>query len=268
MRRSTRATTSSFSRTAISPWRRTIWTVTAPLADPTAGVVTCLYRAAPVAGCWSRVGALFVNEWFAPSVRVAHGGGSRRYGFGATLAFTRASLDAIGGFHALKDCLADDYYLAEYPHRLGLRTVLAPMLVGTDVAESGLAALWQRETRWLRTIRSVNRAGFAFLFITFTFPWMVAGAALALTDVASPLSVPLLVASCAGLAARIALHAREARHAHSFWRDLILVPVRDSLLPLEWLAAVFGSSVVWRGVQLPVEDGVLPKTAGSMPARR
>ncbi|WP_053568805.1 bacteriohopanetetrol glucosamine biosynthesis glycosyltransferase HpnI [Caballeronia cordobensis] len=243
-------------------------TVTAPLADPTAGVVTCLYRAGPVAGFWSRVGSLFVNEWFAPSVRIAHGGGSRRYGFGATLALTRATLDAIGGFHALKDCLADDYYLAEYPRRLGLRTVLAPMIVGTDVAESSLSALWQRETRWLRTIRSINRAGFAFLFITFTFPWMVAGAALALADSTSPVAMPLLVASCAGSAARLALHARESRHARSFWRDLALVPLRDGLLALEWLAAAFGSSVVWRGVQLPVEGGVLPEASASMPSRR
>ncbi|SAL85559.1 glycosyltransferase [Caballeronia arvi] len=243
-------------------------TVTAPLADPTAGVVTCLYRAAPVAGFWSRVGSLFINEWFAPSVRVAHGGGSRRYGFGATLALTRATLDAIGGFHALKDCLADDYYLAEYPRRLGLRTVLAPMIVGTDVAEPSLSALWQRETRWLRTIRSINPAGFAFLFITFTLPWMAAGAAIALSNWPSPLAVPLLVASCAGLAARIALHARESRHARSFWRDLALVPLRDALLALEWLAAVFGSRVVWRGVHLSVERGVLPRTAGSMPSRR
>ncbi|SAK42634.1 glycosyltransferase [Caballeronia catudaia] len=251
---------------AVTP--RYLRTVTAPLADPTVGVVTCLYRAEPVAEFWSRVGSLFVNEWFAPSVRVAHGGGSRRYGFGATLALTRSTLDAIGGFHALKDCLADDYYLAEYPRRLGLRTVLAPMIVATDVAESGLSALWQRETRWLRTIRSINPAGFGFLFVTFTFPWMAAGAAVALSNWSSPLSVPLLVASCAGLAARIALHARESRHARSFWRDLALVPLRDALLALEWLAAVFGSNVVWRGVHLSVEGGVLPGTAGSMPSRR
>ncbi|SAL01523.1 bacteriohopanetetrol glucosamine biosynthesis glycosyltransferase HpnI [Caballeronia ptereochthonis] len=244
---------------AVTP--RYLETVAAPLADPAVGVVTCLYRAAPVGGIWTRIGALFVNEWFAPSVRVAHGGGSRRYGFGATLALSRATLDAIGGFHALKDCLADDYYLAEYARRAGLRTVLAPMIVGTDVTEPTLAALWQRETRWLRTIRSVNRAGFAFLFITFTFPWMFAGAAFALTDASAALSLPLLAASCGGLAARVALHARESRHARAFWRDLPLVPVRDTLLALEWLAAAFGSSVVWRGSQLPVGGGVLPETA-------
>jgi hypothetical protein len=65
-------------------------------------------------------------------------------------------------------------------------------------AEASFAALWQRETRWLRTIRSANRAGFAFLFITFGFPWIAAGAALALIDDASPFSIPPLAASCRG----------------------------------------------------------------------
>jgi ceramide glucosyltransferase len=242
--------------------------VAAPLADPSVGVVTCLYRAAPVGNLWTRIGALFINEWFVPSVRVAHGGGSRRYGFGATLALTRTTLDAIGGFHALKDCLADDYYLAEYPRRAGLRTVLAPMIVGTDVTESSIGALWQRETRWLRTIRSVNPAGFAFLFITFTCPWMLAGFAKALASTSSLFSTPLVIACGIGLAARVAIHARESRHSRTFWRDLALVPLRDTLLALEWLAAIFGSRVIWRGAHMPVNGGVLVKTASSMRASR
>ncbi|TCF96257.1 glycosyl transferase, partial [Paraburkholderia strydomiana] len=86
--------------------------VAAPLADPRIGVLTCLYAAQGVGGFWPRVGALFVNEWFAPSVRVAHMAGSRRFGFGATLALRRATLERIGGFEALKNCLADDYWLA------------------------------------------------------------------------------------------------------------------------------------------------------------
>src|SRR5579859_419249 len=42
--------------------------VAAPLAHPRVGVVTCLYLARGVGGFWPRVGALFINEWFAPSV--------------------------------------------------------------------------------------------------------------------------------------------------------------------------------------------------------
>jgi ceramide glucosyltransferase len=64
-------------------------TVAAPLADPRVGVVTCLYVAQGVGGFWPRVGALFINEWFAPSVRVAHAAGGGRVGFGGPLRFRR-----------------------------------------------------------------------------------------------------------------------------------------------------------------------------------
>ncbi len=235
--------------------------VTAPLADPATGVVTCLYRARSIGGFWPRVGALFINEWFAPSVRIAHSGGSRRFGFGATLALRRATLERIGGFAALRDCLADDYWLAEHARLLGLNTVLSPVMVDTDVIEPTLTALWLREMRWLRTIRSVNPPGFASLFITFTSPWLLIGALLlgAMHDGAHPLmSAILSISTVTGIIARILLHARSARHARTFWHDLPLVPLRDGLLALQWLGAVFGSHVVWRGARMPVVNRVTP----------
>jgi ceramide glucosyltransferase len=234
-------------------------TVAAPLVDLSIGVVTCLYVAQGVGGFWPRVGALFINEWFAPSVRVAHAVGSRRFGFGATLALRRATLARIGGFEALKNCLADDYWLAEHVRGLGLRTVLSRVIVTTDVIEPNFRALWQRETRWLRTIRSVNPLGFAFLFITFPSPWMLAAAWLTGNVPAGPAGDPHLwvtlanaaVTAC-GCVARVLLHLRAARHERTFWRDLPLVPLRDTLLALQWLAALFGSHVVWRGARVPV----------------
>jgi ceramide glucosyltransferase len=238
--------------------------VTAPLADPTVGVVTCLYRARSIGGFWPRVGALFINEWFAPSVRVAHTAGSREFGFGATLALSRATLERIGGFDALKDCLADDYQLARYARDDGLATVLAPVVVETDVIEPTFATLWLRETRWLRTIRSVNPAGFASLPITFTSPWIVLGLVLvwlysrpcAAAAVGMPAAAlaALAASTAGGIIARMVLHARGGTGWRGFWRDLPLVPLRDTLLALQWLAAAFGSHVVWRGVRVPVAN--------------
>ncbi|WP_310633554.1 bacteriohopanetetrol glucosamine biosynthesis glycosyltransferase HpnI [Paraburkholderia sp.] len=261
--------------------------VTAPLADPGVGVVTCLYRARSVGGFWPRIGALFINEWFAPSVRVAHSTGSRAFGFGATLALSRTTLERIGGFTALKDCLADDYLLARFARDHGLATVLAPVLVATDVIEPNFRTLWLRETRWLRTIRSVNPAGFASLFITFTFPWLVAGA-LGYTLLEGLLPVvsggaggaggggigalcaggraataALATSTVGGIIARIALHARSSGGWRAFWRDLPLVPLRDTLLLLQWLAAVFGSHVMWRGVRVPVANPETGQAVGA-----
>lgn len=234
--------------------------VTAALAEPGVGIVTCLYRARALGGFWARLGALFVDEWFAPSVHIAHAAGSRCFGFGATLALTRKTLAATGGFEALSDCLADDYRLAERVRALGLATVLSDVVVTTDVADRGFLSLWRRETRWLRTIRSVNPLGFAFLFITFTSPWLIASGLLGLGIDASGGNIEhsyvdtiVDLSTSLGLSARLLLHWRSARDWRSFWRDLPLVPLRDALLWLQWIAAAFGSTVSWRGVSVPVD---------------
>ncbi|KXU95203.1 glycosyl transferase [Caballeronia megalochromosomata] len=234
--------------------------VTGPLADAHVGVVTCLYRARRVGGFWSRIGGLFIDEWFAPSVHVANVLGQRRFGFGATLAMRRDTLVKSGGFEAVRDCLADDYWLAERVRALGLRTVLSDVVVATDVTERDLASLWQRETRWLRTIRSINPLGFACLCVTFTTPWLLTSAVLGLgfehgTETAQSIADTIVdLSTSLGISARLVLHWRGARSWRAFWRDLPLIALRDLLMWLQWLAALFGSSVVWRGVRIPLDD--------------
>ena len=252
--------------------------VTTPLTDPSVGVVTCLYRGVSVSGVWSRIGALFINQWFAPSVSMAHAGGSTRFGFGATLALRATTLASIGGFMRLKNCLADDYWLAEHARQLGLRTVLSSEMVATDVIETNLTALWTRELRWLRTIRSLNPLGFGFLFITFTSPWlMIAGAlsylfyldASTAMDVAVEATILVSIdmtwlLACitgSGCLARLLIHGRSAYHVGGFWRDLALVPIRDSILLLQWMAACFGSRVAWRGASIPIDNTQPSSTA-------
>jgi ceramide glucosyltransferase len=234
--------------------------VTGPLADTNVGVVTCLYRARRVGGFWSRIGALFIDEWFAPSVHVANVLGQNRFGFGATLALRRDTLVKSGGFEAVRDCLADDYWLAEHVRALGLRTLLSDVVVTTDVIEHDLASLWRRETRWLRTIRSVNPLGFACLCVTFTTPWLLTSAIFGLgfehgTETAQSIADTIVdLSTSLGLSARLLLHWRAARSWRAFWRDLPFIPLRDLLMWLQWLAASFGSSVMWRGVRIPLDD--------------
>ena len=214
--------------------------VVAPLADEGVGLVTCLYRGRAAGGLMTRLGSLFVDTWFIPSVGVASNLGERSFGFGSTLALRRSTLDAIGGFNAVKDQLADDYWLGELTHRAGFKTVISDVVVETDVTERKLSALWQREVRWMRTIRSLNPVGFAMTFVTHTIPMLALGVLLDFSDVNIALAA-------IGLLARIALQRRASQPA------LWLMPLRDGLLFLEWAAALFGRSVMWRGQLVPVK---------------
>ena len=222
--------------------------VCAPLADPTVGIVTCPYRGRPAhtrgwAGLCSRLGALFVNDWFMPSVRVAALFGSRDFAFGATIALRRAALDAFGGFPAIADQLADDYRIGELTRRQGLRTVLSHVVVDTGIDERTLRQLAQHETRWLRTIRAVRPAGYAAAGVTFSVPVALLGWGLA---AGAPAAGGLLFATTV---ARVMLHfaAGDPQPAEATaWRGLWLLPVSDLLGFLLWCWGFAAREVQWR----------------------
>lgn len=216
--------------------------VTAPLADSGVGIVTCLYYGVPQDGFWSRLGCLFIDDWFAPSVRLSHASGSTRFAFGSTIALRREALQTIGGFEALRDTLADDFWLGELTRQAGLRTVLSDLVVGTEVSETRLTELWAHELRWLRTIRAIAPGGFAMSFVCFTWPVSLLG----LTLAPSTLSVWLAMAAGSARVARFFL-GREARRLSMPWYEVLLTPFRDLLLLLEWAVALTSWRVKWRG---------------------
>ena len=107
--------------------------VTAPLADPGVGMVTCLYRAG--AESWaSRFEALGIATEFAPSVLVARLLGVAEFALGSTMVFRAETLEQIGGFAAIANYLADDYQLGRHIAQLGSRIEFAPVVVETTSA--------------------------------------------------------------------------------------------------------------------------------------
>ncbi len=66
--------------------------VTAPLSEPDVGLVTCPYFGRPGVGVASQLGAMFINEWFMPSVLLAQRFGARSFVSGATIAVRTEAL--------------------------------------------------------------------------------------------------------------------------------------------------------------------------------
>ncbi|HKJ08959.1 MAG TPA: bacteriohopanetetrol glucosamine biosynthesis glycosyltransferase HpnI [Gammaproteobacteria bacterium] len=226
------------------------------LRDPEVGLVTCLYRGHAAGPVWSRLGALFINEWFAPSVLVGRAFGYRAFSFGATMALRREVLDRVGGLESLVSHLADDYLLGERVRGLGLQTVLSTYMVGTTVYEPNLQALWHHELRWARTIRTVQPVGHAFSFITYTIAVSLIGSLVAW---GTPWAFGL---PAAAFALRSALHLMvSGRRGASALSDLALLPLRDVLSFLVWVMSFGSRRVQWRQQHLSVH------TDGSMRLR-
>jgi ceramide glucosyltransferase len=234
-------------------------TVLGPLQDPGVGVVTCLYSGRSLGGVWSALGAMFVQEWFLPSVLVGRVLWPDRFCFGATMAVRRQSLEAVGGFPALAEYLADDYMLGELLNRRRLRVWLSSYVVENTVAESTLGRLFSHELRWARTIRTVQPLGYALSFLTYA---IVLAVLHLLVSSASALGAVVLGAA---LALRVSLHY--AVRAQLCLREPArpwLLPVRDALCFIVWVASFFGRTVRWGEETFRVTaDGRLRAHGGS-----
>lgn len=223
-----------------------------PLLNPRVGLVTCIYRSIPAAGIWSRLGSMYINDWYMPSVLLAWLFGHRGYASGQTMAFRRDTLEAMGGLRTTVDHLADDHELGEQVRRLGQRIVLSPYLLETVQQEPTERALLAHETRWMRTVRALAPASFAFLFISFSLAVQLLAFALLSVDppLAARLSMLLIVTIVARLAISWVQRLGQPRVPLS---DLWLLPIRDMLLCWVWARALCTSHISWRGSQFEVD---------------
>jgi ceramide glucosyltransferase len=231
-------------------------TVTAPLLDHEVGLVTCIYRGTPTKEIWSRLGAMYINEWYVPSVLLAWLFGHQGYVSGQTVCLRRDTLHAIGGLRELANHLADDHRLGELVRGLGLRIVLSPYVVDGEHHEPNFNSLTRHELRWMRTIRVLRPRSFRLMFLTFSFPLALLGIAAAGPESSSMTAWVLFGIT---VLARLVLHfVHRLRDERAPMSDLWLVPARDLLICWVWCRSFFTSHVTWRGNEFDVDaDGVM-----------
>jgi ceramide glucosyltransferase len=222
----------------------------APLLDKNVGAVTCLYQGVPVEPhVPSRLACLFINEWFLPSVLVARAIREISFCLGATMVIRRDMLMKIGGFERLASYLADDYMLGKLINDRGYKVILAPYVIKNVIAEHSLKALFMHELRWARTVRNVQPAGFAFLFITYTIPVSLIYCVLTPTKV---LGICMLIAS---IIARLLMHGVARRKLQSEGPPVPwLLPLRDLMCFMVWAASFLGRNVSWRNNKFSLQS--------------
>jgi ceramide glucosyltransferase len=231
--------------------------VVAPLTDPRVGMVTCLYRGVASATLGSRLEMLGISTDFSAGVLAARQlEGGIRFGLGSTLAFRRSDLEAIGGFEAFVDYLADDYEIGSRIAARGLAVKLSDVVVETLLPPYTLREFVEHQLRWARSVRDSRRWGYVGLAFTFLLPWALLalvsakGAAWAwgLSGLACAIRLLLAIAVGRGV-------VRDRQVVRWLW----LVPLRDFVAVVVWVRSFAGHTVTWRGDYFYLKNGRLAR---------
>jgi ceramide glucosyltransferase len=213
-----------------------------PLGDTRVGLVTCPYRGGATSPLPALLESLLINTGFASMILVASQVEKTTYAFGATMAVKREALEKIGGFTALADYLADDYYLGHFVARAGYEVRMLPHVVETHPGVTGITDLFHHQLRWARTQRLCRPKGYFGTLITYGTVWALLAVAL------FPTSVPMWQLALATIGLRLystSLVSDVFLDAEVTRRFLWLVPFTDVLSFLIWLLSLRGNTVHW-----------------------
>ena len=215
--------------------------------DPRVGLVTCLYRGVAANTLGSRLEAIGISTEFMAGVLAARKiEGGVHFALGSTLAIRRSALEAIGGFEALLEYLADDYELGFRMAQNGFKVALADLVVETHLPEYSLRAFFDHQLRWGRSTRDSRRLGYLGLLFTFGLPWAVLALIASHGTLWSWALVVTTLAVRCGMALVVGVGVIKDRQV---LRNLLLVPLRDFVAVLVWIGSYTGRRVSWRGRQ-------------------
>ena len=235
----------------------------APLRDEKIALVNCFYRLANPTTTAMQWEAVAVNADFWSQVLQSATLKPLDFALGAAILLRRESLNEIGGFQSLADCLADDYQLGHRIAKNGHRIALCPVVVECWDAPMNWAQVWKHQLRWARTIRVCQPLPYFFsLLANATFwpaLWLVISLGPAKTFCA-PLTALVFLLVRIGLAQDLQRRFTPARPLVSAaW----LVPVKDLLQVAVWFSAFAGNTVEWRGRKMKLRrDGTLVEDGG------
>lgn len=231
--------------------------VVSPLTNPQVGLVTCLYRGIGNSTLGSRLEALGISTDFCPGVLVAQQIEGVKFGLGATLAFRRRELQAIGGFESLVDYLADDYQLGSRISQLEYKVEIPDVIVETFLARYTFSGFFAHQLRWARTIRDSRFAGYVGMGITFGLPWAVLTLLLARGAIWAWALLAITIVLRGAVSLRV---GQSILQDSQVTRWFALLPMRDIIAAFVWLVSFFGHSIIWRGQRFRLQKGKLERT--------
>ncbi len=231
--------------------------IAAAFDDPEVGCVSSLFTGAGSRSFGAVVESLHLLTFVLPGAVIAEFGGVPCV-VGKSMALSRRAFEAIGGFAAFVDVLAEDQAIGCAVRDAGFKVILSPVVVRNVTTHRPLGRALARQARW-------GKIRFAFSKLTYTgelllnpFPIALlacAAAALlaprALSSAAFVAGVTLLLRLAQGIAL-----ARATRADHSPWQ-LLLLPVKDVLQLATQAVPYLSKEVDWNGHRARLGPGTL-----------
>jgi ceramide glucosyltransferase len=233
--------------------------VVGPLADRKTGAVTSFYRGIAEINLGAEIEAIGASSDFFAGVLMAEWTEGISFALGASIATTKEWLGKMGGFEAIADTLADDYELGHRIAKAGGKIVLARETVWTMYPAQTVHSFWDHQVRWARTVRLCRPLSYVGLLFTQGLPWAL------LAAVVAPVKWIAGVYLLAYLILRLAM-----AWTVGVWgvgdevlrRKIWLVPVRDAIHFVIWLASFGSNHIRWGNAEYVIRQGRMVSLGG------
>jgi ceramide glucosyltransferase len=148
--------------------------------------------------------------------------------------------------------LADDYELGNRIAESGGEVILSSEVVDTMYPVQTLQGFWDHQLRWARTVRLCRPISYIGLIFTHGLPWAVLAAILAPTKLVAAACIAAYVLLRLAVAWAVGFRVLEDDAVRRRWW---LIPLRDAIHFLIWLASFASNRVTWGDAQFTMEKG-------------
>jgi ceramide glucosyltransferase len=215
--------------------------VVAPLADPSVGMVTCLYRGVTRHGLWAQLEAMGMSVEMTSGVLVADMLEGMQFCLGPSMVMRQSTVEKIGGFEQVAQYYADDFVLGNWTAKAGETVVLSTYIVEHHVLNADFKKSIAHQQGWATSTRFSRPAGHFGEVLTYAVPFgLLALAALGATGHFA-LGLALLAFTILDRVLLCMLVAGCVVNDSPALRKAWLYPLRDLMGFCFWVRSYFGS---------------------------